>query len=848
MKTIPSPNKLQTAQKDFWKAMSTLMAFQKQAPPLIPVDRNGVIPLSYSQERLWFLDQLQSGEFSAYNQPLGFKIEGKLNIIALEKSLNTIVQRHEVLRTNFVEVKGQPTQIIHPEITLNLSVIDLRSVAESDRLNQARQLLIEEAQKPFNLAEAPLLRAKLVQLGSEESFFLLTLHHIITDAWSKGVLFKELATLYKAFSQEQPSPLPELPIQYADFAVWQRQWLQGEFRHTLLDYWQQQLNNQPKKLDLPTDRPQDCSLTRRSALQELILGQKLTTELKALSRTQGVTLFATLLAAFYVLLYRYTEQDDLFVCSPIANRNHPKIKGLIGYCSNLLILRTHLNGDSSFQEFVNQVSKVISGGYTYQDLPVQEVINSLNLPGFSLSQVMFALQNTTLHTLDLLGLTVSNVDFDNGRADFDVYLSMQEKAGTLVGALKYNTDLFTEETIQEMLHHYQIILENLVSNPEQSLSELLPLSDREASGLREKREKVKQVHPSDKSIYIAPRNVVEEQLTEIWQKVLGIKSIGVRDNFFDLGGKSMLAMRLFADIEQTFGKNLPLSTLFAAPTIEKLAKYCSDEGRAKQWRALVPIQPQGSKPPVYFVHEISGKVLFFRNLADYLGQDQPFYALQAKGVDGQQTPYTKVEDMAAHYIQDIRELQPTGPYFIGGYSFGSVVAFEMARQLEAQGQEVPFVALFDVPAFPNSSISLWERGYIHINNLSFLQWQEKVNYLRKWIKVKIQQKIINKYRKPHENTSITFQDQVYRQVNQANRQARENYEPKVYPGKLILFRSQMMSRKYYFSDADGGWGQLALGGVEVVNVPGNHVTMIKEPNLPILAEKLQVCLDKAQGN
>jgi len=316
------------AQKAFWEAIITVLNLQNQAPPLVSVSPNGNLPLSFSQERLWFLEQLEPSRSSAYNMPSAFRITGALKVCALQQSLNEILRRHEALRTTFSSLAGKPIQVIHPELTLTLPIIELQDISPDQQQTKAMQLIREEVQRPFDLSQLPLLRATLLRLGKDEYLLLLTVHHIVVDFWSKGILLQELSAFYEAFSTGKPSPLPELPIQYADFAVWQRQWLQGEFLEVQLNYWKQQLDSNLCELQLPTDRPRSGLQARHGADQKLVLPKELTKELKALSRQEGTTLFALLLAAFKVLLYRYTEQDDIFVCSPIANRNRKEVKGL----------------------------------------------------------------------------------------------------------------------------------------------------------------------------------------------------------------------------------------------------------------------------------------------------------------------------------------------------------------------------------------------------------------------------------------------------------------------------------------------------------------------------------------
>ncbi|UKO99747.1 condensation domain-containing protein [Nostoc sp. UHCC 0870] len=840
------------AQQDLWQAIKNVISLQNQAPPLVPVSRDNSLPLSFPQERLWFLHQLEPNRASAYNIPLGLRITGTLDISALQNSLNEILRRHEALRTTFSCSEGKPIQVIHPPTTFAFSIVDLQNLPQQQRETAALKLIQAETKKTFDLTQLPLIRGTLFQLEEEQYILLFTVHHIIVDAWSKGVLFQELTTLYTAFANGQPLPLTELTIQYADFAFWQRQSLPNEFQELLLNYWKQQLGSNLRELNIPTDRSRPAVPKCGSAYKKLILSPELTKGLKGLSRQEGATLFVTLLAAFKVLLYRYTEQEDLFVCSPIANRNRKDIKPLIGYFINLLIFRTQLNPHSSFQILLSEVRKVASGGFAHQDLPVQQLINSLNLLQTPLSRVMFALQNTAVHTLQLPGMAVQNLDLDCAKADFDLYLYLIEEGDTLAAVLKYNTDLFDETTIAQMLGNYKIILDNIVHDPGQTVLSLLPLSIEEQQQLQAKR--VKQLDKSNPipRTYIAPRNAVELKLTQIWSQVLGIDSIGVQDNFFELGGQSLVAMSLFTQIEQAFGQTLPLGTLIQAPTIEQLAQILSQATGSVSWSSLVPIQTQGTKPPFFCVHGQQGNVLNFRELVHYLGEDQPFYGLQAQGLDGKQAPYFRIEDMAAHYIQEIRTIQPKGPYYLGGNSMGGTIAFEMAQQLQQQGEEVAVLVMFDTfnqGAFPRLSFRqqhywayLWQLG------LSLDLLAELGELLQRQFQTLICHLYLRSGMSLPANLRRMF-------VPEANMQAKRAYTAQVYSAerdRIILFRATepaVFSKRYLPTLEDWenrdplhGWGELAGAGLEIHDVPGDHYSIFAQPHVQTLATKLRACL------
>lgn len=449
-----------------------------------PVSRSGILPLSFAQQRLWFLDQMEPGN-PLYNIPGALRLKGSLNVTALEQSFNEIVRRHEVLRTTFKAVDGQPVQVIDPNLRLTLPILDWRQLDDSYRDVEILRLADDERRQPFDLANGPLLRITVVCLDEADHVALLTMHHIVSDAWSTGILIRELRTLYEAYSLGQPFSLPELPIQYADFAAWQHQWLQDEVLDTQLAYWKKQLGggNLPV-LQLPTDRPRPRVQTFRGARQTFSLSADLTAALKALSQKEEATLFMTLLAAFKTLLYRYTAQADILVGSPIANRNRTEIEGLIGFFINTLVLRTDLSGNPTFRELLKRVRQVTWEAYDHQDLPFEKLVDELqperDLSYSPLFQVKFMLQNAPREDLKLPGLTLSLLDLENTTAKLDLSLDMYEADSGLMGAFEYNTDLFDTATIERLTEHFRNVLSGIVNNPERRLSDvpLLTLAER----------------------------------------------------------------------------------------------------------------------------------------------------------------------------------------------------------------------------------------------------------------------------------------------------------------------------------------------------------------------------------
>jgi amino acid adenylation domain-containing protein len=443
--------------------------------------RDSAPPLSYAQQRLWFLDQLEPGS-AAYNIPAALRLEGRLDAAALERSLREIVRRHESLRTTFQEVGGEPAQVISPEAGLSFRVVSLEDLPPAGREAEARRLALEEARRPFDLARGPLLRAALVRLAAESHLALFTLHHIVSDGWSHGVLTRELAVLYAAFSAGLPSPLEELPIQYADYAAWQRGRLSGDELERQLGYWRGRLRDAPA-LDLPTDRARPAAQSSRGKTLPLTLDTSLSEALKELSRREGATLFMTLLAAFQALLSRHTGQEDLVVGTPVAGRQLLETEGLIGFFVNTLALRTDLSGDPTFRELLARVRETALGAYAHQDVPFERLVEELqperDLSRAPLFQVMFGLQNTPRETLELPGLRLSAAAPENETAKFDLTLLMHETPRGLASSLNYAADLFNEERAARLVSHFENLLGGIAADPGRRLSALPLLSEGE---------------------------------------------------------------------------------------------------------------------------------------------------------------------------------------------------------------------------------------------------------------------------------------------------------------------------------------------------------------------------------
>jgi amino acid adenylation domain-containing protein/non-ribosomal peptide synthase protein (TIGR01720 family) len=443
------------------------------APPILPVPREHALPLSFSQQRLWFLHQMEPMS-AAYNIPAALRLAGRLDVAALAAAFSEVVRRHEALRTTFDKQQGEPVQFVGPPAPMPLPCVDLRALPDAVRASVARDLVQSEAGRPFDLAHGPLLRALLITVEAEEHALVAAMHHIVSDGWSIGVLIRELGALYGAFTRRRPSPLPDLPVQYGDFACWQRSWLAGETLAAELAHWRGRLAGSPV-LEMPTDRPRPAVQSLRGAGLSFLLPEPLRRDLRRLASNRGATLFTALLAAFDTLLHRYSGQDDIVVGTPVASRTRTEIEGLIGFFINSLVLRVDLSGDPSFDELLQRAKRAALDAFAHQDLPFEKIVEELQ-PKRSLShsplyQAALSL-SIPMAPLLLPGLTLTPLPLAGTTAKLDLILAMAETADGLSGQLEYSRDLFEASTLERFIGHFRSLLEHSVAEPARRLADL----------------------------------------------------------------------------------------------------------------------------------------------------------------------------------------------------------------------------------------------------------------------------------------------------------------------------------------------------------------------------------------
>jgi amino acid adenylation domain-containing protein len=532
-------------------------------------------PLSYSQRRLWFINELQ-GRSTEYNMPEAVRLRGKLDVNALQRALQTIVDRHEVLRTYFREERGEPVQIIAPSLALEIPIEDLSRLSEEEQQRQVMAFANNEWSAPFDLAHGPLLRIKLLKLAEEDHVLLRTFHHIVSDGWSIGVFMREFKDLYEAYSQGRENPLPELPLQFADFALWQIQATGEGLLDQDLQFWKKHLAGIPDELEIPRDRPRPAVQTYTAAACAITLPAE---KLAALKRGGRSTLYMTLLTAFAVLLHRYSGQDDIVVGSPIANRQDERLEGLIGFFANTLVMRVGVDPNASFGELLDRVREMSLDAYRHQHVPFERLVEALplrrSLNCTPIFQVIFALQNASSGTQELSGLDIEPLGTEAWTVRFDLEVHALERTGQLDIVWIYNTDLFDRWRIEQMARHFEQLLTVVVQDTEKPVRQLEMLSASEIEQVKTqgvtKAGTAERKAPAE-NLYVAPQTPLEQMLADVWQELLKLERVGLDDNFFDLGGYSLLLVRVRFHLREKLQREIALVDFFFYPTIRLLAE------------------------------------------------------------------------------------------------------------------------------------------------------------------------------------------------------------------------------------------------------------------------------------
>jgi thioesterase domain-containing protein len=778
------------------------------------------VPLSVGQERLYRLARL-SPEVPLYNVATAYRLRGPLDADALERAVRRIEARHEILRTTFPVSGGAPVQRIAPAGTLG-AVFARADIAAED----VDAAITQEISRQFDLAEGPLWRLAVLRIGPDDHVLTLTMHHIVTDGWSYELFGKELTAFFTTETQGANAAPEPLAIQYAAFGDKQRAGLTGPSYEAQQAYWEERLSGDIPPLRLPFDRPGPAG--REAESHFFALPEDLSAALTALSQREGASLFMTLLVGFEALLNRSTEQEDLLLCTPVTGRHRAGSRDLIGYFNNILPMRLDAGGDPSLLDLLRRTRATSLGAFKNQDVPFERNADLPALRRIPLSRLLFSLDMEWPPKLSLPGVDCDGIATDTGAADFDLSVSLWLADGRIAGNLRFKPALFDKVTVAALAEGYAEMLRIMAEDPDRALSTLpsaAPVQDRGAPTAQ----------TGDPAANL-PRSALELRLARAWEDAFERSPIGIRDDLQTLGASSLAVASLAERIQTEFQTDLSVTAIFQAGTVARMATLLQSRDASLNRSPLAPIQPKGSKKPLFLFEGVG----VYYPLAPYLGDDQPIYGLITEiGAE-----FPGVEDLVAHYLDIVLETQAEGPYFLGGLSFGGVVAFEMAVQLKALGHEVGLVALFDTPG-PNAYRMKppLRRVLGHLRNI--------IRFGRPYIEAKIGRRL-RALISVTPDPEADGQGDLRPRLRMLFERTAGAYRYKPYPGRITLFtlaHRDAMSDALIdpaLADIDPllGWGAVAEGGVERHELDGEHISILREPYVRALGEKLRSCIDR----
>jgi thioesterase domain-containing protein len=834
-----------------------------------------VYPASLAQQRLWFLEQL--GETTAaYNVHLGFWLRGALDLNALQSSLRELVKRHESLRTYFRLEGRELVQVVGGGVQVNLAVTDM---TDSGDYGVAYGLAKSEVERTFDLSNAPLFRTRLIRVTDNDHVLLLTMHHIITDSWSMQILAKELSALYTAYSGGCPSPFLELPITYGDYSEWQQKWFQTEKVHEQLSFWKEELEEAPPVLELRVQRPRAEEQTFQGASQTIRLSDEIISGIKDLAIRLQATPFMVLLAAFKVLLLRASGQPDLLVGVPVAGRNRVEVEGLVGFFVNTLVLRDDLSENPVFSDLVAQIRETSLGAFANSDVPFEKVVEVLqperNLSYNPIFQVMFSVIKSAVQSHTFGDLMAWPYVVSPNTSIFDLSMTVIEGVDGLWWAqIDYNTDLFLAKDIDRLLNDYTELLQEATSHPGKRISSygsaedglaarnegevepksrlpiaggLLGIAARKAEGLGTKRKRRKKakaqstVYVKKSSIHSAAGKASAEELSGeekllvgIWKDLLRLPDVGLDDNFFEIGGHSLLAAQVIAQVQSAARRKIAVSAVFRAPTIRSFAQLLRENALSQPDPIAMKLK-DGSGAVPFFGVAIPGVDTFgFAQMARHLPAEQTMYKLQAATPVVLGRPMTEEEqsDLAKQYVDAMRAEQRQGPYCLGAMCEGVLIAQQMILQLESQGEEVGLFAIFDTWVLENSQIrSLWAVDYYRqrLRNFNASSVNEKYATMRRLLR----RVATPKHKRARRGWSNAYWPKGVFQA------------PK-FQAPVLLFKRPRQPF-FYVRDPNMGWGGRSLTTVTTCEIECGHVEMLREPHVHRVSETVAAWLRKIRN-
>lgn len=836
---------------------------------------------------LFWVGQRLRPEIPLFNAIQAFTIPTHIDPDRFQKAFQALLERSDALRTVLEEADGVPQQRVVSRLPSPLEIVDFSNASDPESalqswLSQRRVATLPLSERAFDTA--------LIKLAADRYVWYLNQHHIITDAASSFLAFERLTKFYDNPPAAEPTAETALPA-FAEYVRYERAYRDSPQNARAAAYWEQKLTPRPEPVLLFGQQP-----TRKTSQVQRIsydLGLERSKKLRELARqkqifsvSEELSLFSVFGALFSAQLHSLSGSRRLGLLVPVHNRFSPSFKSIMGLVMEYCPIQIEVTADDSFTSLIAKIKREVRETFNHyqygsalslQDQAFDIIFNMYQVP-----------------ELQMCGVPVQVERVYPGYGSERLALSVNDSiaTGKFVLYFDFSCDAFTEIQREQLVQDYVRLIDIFLQDITECVSEVELLHTQWNSASRHSYQADEHAQPSlipatgvlERSL-VAPRDDLERQLTQIWERVLGVNPIGVRDNFFDLGGSSWLAVRLFSEIERATGMPVPLRMLVEAGTVEQLAERLRHQREPAPWSPLVPIQSKGTKPPFFCVHGAGGHILLFEKVARHLGLDQPFFAFQAQGIEDGQQPFKHIEEMAALYVKTLREFQPTGPYYLGGYSMGGMVAFEMAQQLQALGQPVAVLAIIDVPAqspqlhrvrqfadllgaLLRMSTDGREQLFLRIRHylfrLSFfwrLAFPAKITYIKGKLGL-FGQKVARANSKQEETqrtnaadlpTESSVDAQAKKRIRNlyiVNDQAFRAYIPRPYQGRVAIIRSE----RGYTGDADKdyspdpylGWRRVLSGVVETYEVPGNHNEMIREPHVHLLAEHLKASFDHAQ--
>jgi thioesterase domain-containing protein len=797
-------------------------------------------PMSSAQLRIWFVEQLTQGT-SANNLHFGLRLTGELDTAALGLSLRVVVDRHEALRTTFDIRNGEPVQLIHctrPAI----EIIDLSGRSASEAREEAYAVARREVYTPFDLRKGPLVRLVLLRLGPDSHVMLAVLHHIICDNWSLGLFARELETCYTALCDGTKPGLKTAPLHYADYVGWEREWLGSEDFEHQLSYWTGKLAGARLTLDLSAGsiRPSKQSLAGSS--QTRGLSSDVVEQLKAVATNHHATPFAVLLSVFQIMLFQYSGEPDILVGIPVSGRSSVELEEVIGNFTNLVVVRTDLSGDRPFSTLLRVVRDTILDALSNQTIPFERLVEALHpsrhLVENPIFQVLFASVTAAAPRDSFGGLLASPYIVEAIGSPFDLSMSIIEDSPDVWWLrAEYRSDLFTDNRIASLLDHYVQLLRSVVAGPQVRLSHLDRPSNwpiTRGAGNRLCRSSCRDAPPNLVGALPEPEHTaratlpqcrplaggqssdnIEQTLEGLWVKVLGTRPPGIATNFFDLGGHSLMAVRLISEISRVFRRNLPVSFVFEEPTIAAMARHL--RGQVRPPSSVVPLHEGGPRSPFFCSGQARRE---FQQLSDALGCEQPFFHMDTLGLQEQrhfagEPLYRSVPDIAASFRQELLSIQPRGPYFLGGLCDGGIIAFEIALQLQEQGHQVGLLAQFDTPL-----MGYWRRRPIH--RLQHWHWRISSGNLPS----KIRNRFAALWRR---RFPATLEEKRFFHIQRVLWQAIGAYRPgRAFEGEIQFFHARNPPT-WFVEDTATGWDARASQGVRIHELASEHTAIFHDP-------------------